>query len=330
MIVEGAATAGAAGFPRFLPPLPYAAVEFARRGFNPGHVRTQLLLESRAHAFVHGYELQRNVGRAVHPALAGIQPDNRGFAYEGAALAAATADLVRPARGRRRAGPARVSHLEHLLAGPGAGFVHLAHVGVGWLGAVLPPRWVIRRPGLDPLLRWLALDGAGFAKGFFRGYDWIRRLADRPDRRDSTQAVSYQGVGRSLWFVECGDVSAIGRQIVRFPAALRPELWAGVGLAACYAGGSGDRQFEEFDALTGSARAALAQGASFAAEARRRSGHIPTHTHRAVAVLAGVPLQVAADWARDCEGTARSAGPEVTAYRLWQTEIRKRAEAVGR
>jgi enediyne biosynthesis protein E3 len=314
-----------------VPPLPPAVVDFAGHRHRRGELTSRLLLQTRAFAFVEGYELRRRAGRTgIHEELARIGPENRGFAYEGAALAAALADLVVPCRARRRDGPGgRDSRLGNLLDGPGSGFVHLIHVGAGWSAAVLPWRVVHRRLSLDPLLRWLALDGGGFARGFFGGPRWIRRLADRPDREDSAQAVLRQGVGRSLWFVECGDVAGIRRQIERFPPGLRPELWAGVGLAVCYAGGCSDRQFEHLQALDGKERAALAQGAAFAAEAGRTAGHIPAHTEVAVAALAGVPAHTAANWARDSHDLARGLGPEVDSYRWWQREIRRRATAAA-
>lgn len=317
----------------FLPPLPPAVLELAGRRHRRGELSTWLLLQTRASAFVEGYGLQRRTGGdGIHEELARIRPDNRGFAYEGAALAAALADLVAPRRtnpARRKAGGGHPTHLENLLAGPGAGFVHLIHVGAGWPAAVLPSRTLRRRLPLDPLLRWLAVDGAGFARGFFRGPRWIRRLADRPDRADPGQAVLLQGVGRSLWFVECGDVAAIGRQVERFPPDLRPEVWAGVGLAVCYAGGCADRQFEQLEALSAKERVALAQGAAFAAEARRVAGRVPAHTEAAVAALTGVPAHTAANWARDSEDLARALGPEIDSYRWWQREIRRRAAAAA-
>ena len=47
------------------------------------------------------------------------------------------------------------------------------------------------------------------------------------------------GLGRSLWWVKCGDPRRIASAIRRFPEARRAELWAGVGIAAAYAGGVG-------------------------------------------------------------------------------------------
>ncbi len=312
-----------------VPPLPTAIVELAGRQHRRGEAASRLLLQNRAFTFVEGYQLRRRIGRIdIHAELARIRPEDRGFAYEGAALAAGLADLATPRRGSWRNGPRGCdTHLGDLLAGPGAGFVHLIHVGAGWSAALLPWRVVHRRLALDPLLRWLALDGAGFARGFFGGPRWIRRLANRPDRQDPVQAVLWQGVGRSLWFVECGDGFGLSRQIERFPPGLRRELWAGVGLAASYAGGCTVRHLEQLRTLGGEDRAALAQGAVFAAEAQRTAGHIPAHTEAAVGALTGVSGHTAATWARDSYESARALGPEIESYRWWQWEIRRRFTA---
>lgn len=314
-----------------VPPLTPAIVELAGRQHRRGEAASRLLLQTRAIAFVEGYELRRRTRRNdVHAELARIRPDNRGFAYEGAALAAALADLATPRRGQRRYGlGSSDTHLGSLLAGPGTGFVHLIHVGAGWSAALLPWRMLHRRLPLDSLLRWLAVDGAGFSRGFFGGPRWIRRLAHRPDREDPVQAVLCQGVGRSLWFVECGDGAGLERHIERFPPGLRRELWAGVGLAASYAGGGTDRQIEQLLTLGGEDRAALAQGAVFAAEAQRTAGHIPAHTEAAVSAFTGVSAHTAADWARDSYEFARALGSEIESYRWWQCEIRRRATAVA-
>ena len=300
-----------------LPRLPASLADFGRRGFRTGDAAVRARLEGHARAFLDGYELIRRHGSAaVHGHLAEVPADERGFAYEGAGLAAALLDLMRPARRHR--------NIDALLAGPGGDYVHLVSVGAGWIGAALPFGAATRRV-TDPLYRWLGLDGAGFARGFFRGRRWIIRLARRANHRVPAHRVICQGAGRSLWFVECGDVEAISWQIDRFPFGMRRELWAGVGLAACYAGGTDDTGFRLLTAVDGPCRDALAQGVAFAAAARCRSGHVPDGTRRTVAGLAGVSLEAAAAWTSVAEVPARAHGGGLDAYLGWQAEIRASA-----
>lgn len=302
-----------------VPPLPPALVTAAALRFRRGDERTRRLLARRAHCFVRGYRTMRRSGGGpgIHTLLAVLPDDDRGFAYEGAALAAAAAGVL-PGRAADR-------HLHALLDGPGHGFAHLIHVGAGWLAAVLPDARVLDRPALDPLLRWLALDGAGFAHGFFRGPRWIARQAVLRRRARPVDLIRLQGIGRSLWFAECGDLAAIRAVIRRFPATVRPELWAGVGLAVCYAGGADRNQAAGLADLPADQRRGLAQGAAFAAGARHRSGHVPGHTRESVLLLTGVSPEVAAGWTVDAERVARSLGPGPGAYLAWQADIRRRA-----
>jgi len=301
-----------------IPALPPTLADFGRRGFRLGDAGVRERLEGHAAAFLDGYDLVRRHGAATaREHLGEVAAGERGFAYEGAGLAAALADLLRPAGRRRR-------HVDALLAGPGGDYVHLVAVGAGWVGGFLPYASATRRVA-DPLYRWLGLDGAGFARGFLRGRRWIIRLARRVNHRVPAHRVICQGAGRSLWFVECGDVEAISWQVDRFPYGIRRELWAGVGLAACYAGGVTDAGFALLAAVDGPCRDALAQGIAFAAAARCRSGHVPDGTRRTVAALAGVSLEAAAAWTATAEAPARAHGAGLDAYLGWQAEIRDSA-----
>ncbi|MGQ0838128.1 DUF1702 family protein [Actinokineospora sp.] len=309
---------------RLLPPLPNRLVDFERRGFRHADEHARTVLERRARSFLCGYETLRQQGCLRTGAVLDLlAPVDRGFGYEGAAFAAAAADLLRP-RARLRGRP-RVSHLARLLASAGDRFPHLLHVGAGWVGLAASPTLVVGKAPLDPLLRWLAVDGAGFARAFLRGQRWIDRFAASPHSADPVRAVLYQGVGRALWFVECADADAIAARIESFPAPAAPELWAGVGLAVCYAGGAGEQSLARLTRITGPDRHALAQGAAFAARARQTGGHVPEHTRTGVGALAGVTVEAAADWTRaagqappELEGTVRN-------YRLWQRRIRETA-----
>src|SRR5262245_21541602 len=97
--------------------------------------------------------LDRVAGRVADVAL-----HDRGFAYEGAAMASALLDAMTPWQGRR------LSALFELAPGQR----YLLYVGAGWAHAQLrrtAPRQFER---YDPLLRWLAVDAIGFHDGFIR------------------------------------------------------------------------------------------------------------------------------------------------------------------
>lgn len=304
--------------PRLLPPLPAGLVDFDRRGFRTGDGAARALLERRALAFLTGYNTLRRHG--VDELTARLEPcplDDRGFAYEGAAFAAAAYDVLRPRTEN--------STLDALFAVAGDRYPHLMHVGAGWVGLVAPPTTVLRRTRLDPLLRWLTLDGAGFSRAFLRGRRWNRRFSGAAWSSDPAHAVLHQGVGRAMWFMECTDTAAIRRRIATFPEEAHSELWAGVGLAVCYAGGADGDALDDLASLTGPHRVALAQGAAFAAGARGAAGHVPDHTTTAVRALAGVPVDDAVEWTTSAAHEVLAGELDIAAYRQWQHLIRARA-----
>lgn len=291
-------------------------VTFKRRGFHdrgPGPTRR---LEQVGSTFLLGYHAALNDDGldALASRLEAVEGACRGFAYEGAAMGLALLDQLSPwGRGRVRA----------FLAGAGSRHPYMIHVGVGWAVARLPwlRRNVVRATrGLDPLLRWLALDGYGFHEGYF---NW-RRYQARPEsfgRFGGYAAHAFaQGLGRSLWFVEGADVSRIPSAVASLPRHLHADLWSGVGLACAYAGGAGAREVERLRAAALTFGAELAQGAAFAAKTRQRAGNLTEHTEVACQVLCGLSASSAA--AVTDETLAQLPGDgDVPAYEVWRLRI---------
>lgn len=292
-------------------------VTFERRGFlDPGPpVREHL--EAIGRRFVGGYMAALATDRAVPLAreLEAVPPAYRGFAYEGAAMALALLDTLLPWRSR----------LRELIAGPGDPHSYLVHVGAGWALARLPgrPERFLRRLA-HPQQRWLAIDGYGFHQGYFQPRETV------DDQRVPKRVSGYarrafdQGLGRSLWFVRGAQVEEIGGTIGLFAQVRRDDLWSGVGLAAAYAGGVDLAAVERLTVLCGDHRAALAQGAVFAAEARRRAGNLTPTTERACEVLCGVGAQVAAAWSRECGEDLPPDRPLEPGYEVWRQRIMDR------
>src|SRR4051794_35089720 len=137
------------------------------RGFHVKSPEARALLESVGSAFLDGYghAAQARTPAAAQAPLETTPTRFRGFAYEGAAMAFAVRDGLRPVGGR---------NVERFLAGPGARHIYMAYVGVGWAMARLPRiRWsTLHAP--DPLLRWLVLDGYGFHQAYFRTERYVQ------------------------------------------------------------------------------------------------------------------------------------------------------------
>jgi hypothetical protein len=248
----------------------------------------------------------------------------RGFAFEGAAMGLALLDLITPWNRRRLSG---------FLETP-AGDTHwyMLHVGAGWAAARLP--WARRNfehamRRYHPLYSWLMLDGYGFHEAFFYTKKYVYER--QPPRRLSRSAarVFDQGVGRSLWFSQGANPERISAAVAGFDHGRRHDLWSGVGLAATYAGGV-DRSALEM-LLAGSAEHApqLAQGAAFAAKARKRAGNPAPHTEIACEVFCRMSADEAAAVTDNCLQNLPCDSPE-PAYQVWRARISEGFSLAGR
>jgi enediyne biosynthesis protein E3 len=291
----------------------------SRRGFRGRDADIRQRLERIGQAFLQGYHaaIEEDEPDALVSRLGPIESEFRGFAFEGAAMGLALRDHLPPWRRDR---------LGAFLNGPGAAHPYMIHVGAGWAFARLP--WLRHNLGrplarLDPLLRWLAVDGYGFHEGYF---SWRRSVEGQAIPRRLTGYARHafdQGLGRSLWFVEGAKVARIASTIAVFAPARHADLWSGVGLACAYAGGVDRAAIGALRASAGVHRPRMALGAAFAAKARQRAGNPADHTDLACEVL----CEMTADEAAQVTDDALEALPEdgaVVAYEVWRRRIEAR------
>jgi hypothetical protein len=292
---------------------------FARRGFQPADPELQERLERFGQTFVRGYLTALSVTDpdALAARLRRVDLESRGFAFEGAAMGLALLDYLMPWGGKRWSA---------FLAGPGDSHAYMVHIGAGWAAARVP--WVRRKAErrlarMDPLLRWLVIDGYGFHQGYFQ---WRRHVEEQaiPERLSPYAKRAFdQGLGRSLWFVEGADVSRIVARIDGFPSQRHGDLYCGIGLACTYAGGIDRGAIESLKAAAEGYRLQMAQGAAFAAKARERAGNRALHTELACQVLCGMP---AAEAAAITDETLQDLPGDDTepAYEQWRRRIQER------
>jgi hypothetical protein len=299
--------------------LPPSMVDFERRGFRTAPPRTRAALEGVAGAFLAGFNLQLATPAGAPPDLHWLPEQRRGLAAEGAAMAAVLLDVLNPTGGRRFGTLVDAHQQRH---------AYLIYVGTGWAMAKLH-RTRLRRLGREaPLLRWLAYDGMGFCQAFFASERGMRRWRRHPAQCPATCDIRYQGLGRSLWFRECGQPEALATRIAGLPARHHGDAWSGVGLAAAYAGGVEAGTYARLTQSSGGHATALAQGAAFGAEAWVRSGYTPAHAHVAVQTLAGVSVADAARWTWDTRDGLDVEGADATTYRRWRTRIAQEAARI--
>jgi len=264
-------------------------VEFDRRGFTCSNPEVRNHLETIGRTFLRGYSaaMTHDDQNSLARELDQIQTEQRGFAYEGAAMALALQDGIM----------FRSKALSRFAKGAGRRHIYMLHVGAGWAYARLP--WTRRRverafAKLDPVLRWLAIDGYGFHQGYFVGKTQAISSLSTSGLSEHGCHIFYQGLGRSLWFSEGADVRRICSSISQFSSLYHNDAWSGVGLACAYAGGIASAAIAELRQESGLHAAALAQGAAFAAKARQLAGNPAPHTDMACSVICQMPAEQAA------------------------------------
>jgi hypothetical protein len=288
-------------------------LDVERLGFPPGDPQARARLADVVQSFATGF----NTSLGADPASLDFQAlphDLRGFAFEGAAMGVALADLGTFSGGRR---------VRALAEGPGARYIHLIHVGVGWAYArthVHP--WTGIRFG-RPLLRWLVWDGWGFHQAFFKSRRvLVRHWVERP-ARGNMRTIRDQGVGRALWFYAGGDPVEVAETIGAFPAARRSDVWAGIGLAAAYTGALTPERLGELLDRAAGFEEHIAQGAAFAAKAHVESQEVPERSTAAIETLTGAAPAVAAAWTDEAAVTAERCGSGPEGYEVWRARVRQ-------
>lgn len=262
---------------------------------------------------------------AAEERLEAIPAQFRGFAYEGAAMGFTILDGL-------PFGPS--DNTARFLAGRGEEHIYTALVGIGWAMARLPKfRWP-EADRLDPLLRWLVLDGYGFHQAFFhtaRYVDQQFRHASFPWIGDAGSTygprVIDQGIGRALWFVAGTDAARVADTIDTFAASRRSDLYSGAGLAATYAGGVDEAELRLLADRAGEHRSAVAQGSAFAAEARLHGNILVPHTELATRVFCGMTPERAAQLTHDAR--AELADGQEPAYEIWRQRIASEFVVLG-
>ncbi|GIF72125.1 enediyne biosynthesis protein [Asanoa siamensis] len=296
-----------------------AATRMDVRGFHVKSAEGRERLETVGRTFLAGYAY---AAEAKHPTdaeepLERVPMGFRGFAYEGAAMALAVRDGLPLGGGR---------HVERFLAGRAADHVYMVYVGVGWAMARLPKfRWsTLYAP--DPLLRWLVLDGFGFHQAYFATDRYVHDQHRDPafpwphDGRSYANNAIDQGIGRASWFVAGADPRVAAALIGKFAADRQPDLWAGVGLAACYAGGATGDELRRLWEAAGAHQPELMQGAAFAAAARVKANLVQPHNELASELLCGMSAASAAKVTDEARIDLPPDG-DLPAFAVWRGRI---------
>ena len=291
--------------------IPSEKAVFSRPGFAK---EAWLRFQPVAHALVQGYHatLEDSRFEVLVPRLEAVEAELRGFAYEGAGMGLAALDILAPRKNR----------IQSFVEGPGAPHIYPIYVGVGLALARLrrqPERFITR---LDPLLRWVVVDGYGFHEAFFAWQRSVERQVTPTRFSRYACRLFDQGLGRGIWFASGALVDRVVMTIATFPSTRQADLWSGVGLACAYAGGVNRVEIESLLIAAGTYRLQLARGAAVAAKGRQQAGNPAPHTDLACQVFCGVSSEQAAHIIDETRAGLPVDGVE-PAYEIW----RQRAQA---
>jgi hypothetical protein len=308
-----------------------ADVTFAKRGFPAEPSVATEQLEAVPQSVICGFEwgIEARNQWEVERRLSFVDPELRGFAYEGATMAYTILDTM--GKGHRT---------RDLLLGPGRPHIFLAYIGMGFAMARLPrPVWKKVLPDLTgcefhPIMSWLVVDGYGFDRAYFDTKRWVdaqHRPAPYPweGSPDYFLRAVDQGIGRALWFICGANVPGVIAAVGRFASHRHADLWSGVGLAAAFAGGSDTEGLAALRRSAGAYWTEVALGTVFAIKARTYAGFLPPHTELACSTLAGLSADAAVALADDTrpEDATEGAADGVPAYEAWRRNIRTRLAA---
>lgn len=213
-----------------------------------------------------------------------VEPELRGYAYEGAGTGLAALDCLLPWKNRTK----------DFIDGPGAVYIYALHIGAGLALARLhrkPEKFLSR---LDPVVGWIALDGYGFHEGFFARKRYVEKQEVPKHLSPYGRRVFDHGIGRSLWFVAGANAEQVAAKIDTFAQERRADLWSGVGLGCGYTGGVDREALQTLVRVVGSYLPKLATGVAIGAHARKLAGSPAPYTERACDVVCGISYEDAA------------------------------------
>ncbi|WP_373491173.1 DUF1702 family protein [Parasphingorhabdus sp.] len=287
-------------------------VEFRVRGFDLADKSHEERLESIGKAFLRGYNLTltaQSFGQ-FRQAMAQETDLLRGFFIEGGAMGSALVDSL----------PFRKPMLPRYLQLFGEQYPILIHAGVGLTISKLSWREKGILAELDPFYRWLAYDGLGYHNMYFEP----EKTLTGPKRAlEGYASRAYdQGAGRGIWFTSGADVGKAAATIATMATDRQPDLWAGVGLALCYAGPAGAQAFLDAKRLAGPCAADLATGVAIACTARVKDQSLLPETREAILSLWEKTPEALAERVEALrQSIPASAVADGTAYAAWRADI---------
>lgn len=293
----------------------YKNVLFSKRGFHQKNSFVVNHLENVGRSFLNGYHksLDKCSVTEVATFVNTVEDKYRGFTSEGASMGLTIKDFLSFNSYKKIK-----QYLEEQ-----SDEIYINHVGIGWAFSRLPVRIETQILQFDDLLRWLIIDGYGFHQAYFKTKEYVFDMAPPNELKNPfAKKVFYQGIGRALWFVESTDILRIYNRVQKFPENYHSDLWAGIGLAAGYAGGCNADEYKQLRYFSGSFYEHLYQGVCFGVSARVKGKNIIEGTKLAASILCN---QTPEELYEISEITRKSIDKHISSeekYAQWKEKIR--------
>ncbi len=131
---------------------------------------------------------------------------------------------------------------------------------------------------IDKHFYYRIADGCGYYDGFFRNRHAVINQEFPGYMPIETTKFYYQGIGRSLWYSENGDIEKVRSKVESFAEDLHPHLWRGMGIAVAYVGGCIADELKLIFETANFHQEQLASGAALAAKSRIEANTITPDT----------------------------------------------------
>lgn len=261
--------------------LPLTEANFEVRKFESGE-SAQQRLEQVAKTVVHGYNMAVETGLNDDLLVGRTMIENElvGFYNEGIGMGLYTCDLF---------SFSKKDEFWNFVKGPGKHHEYMSYIGAGIACGVFfnrPFKKFVEKA--SPTSGLLILNGFGFYYAYFKP-DKIFKQNYIPAsvRKDPFFIECYDnGIGRALWFYNGANPEKIAQKVAGFPKHRQPWVWAGVGLAATYAGGVPPEKIRRLKELAGEFYLSLGEGSLLAAHTRDIAGN-PHKDDTTVRILTG-------------------------------------------
>lgn len=248
--------------------LPLKEANFSIRKFAIGE-EGQDRLELVAKVVVAGYnsalETGYNADLLIHQRM--VSKELQGFFTEGIGMGLYTLDLFSPSRS---------NSFWRFVESDGANHKYMSYIGAGIACGVFNHRPIEKfRLKASPTSGLLVLNGIGFYYAYFKPQKGIEKQFIPKDLIfDNFYIECYDnGMGRAFWFVNGGNPELIAEMISKFSPERQGSIWAGVGLAATYAGGVDKYKIEKLVTLAGKYAPRLGEGSVLATHTRDVAGN---------------------------------------------------------